>query len=214
MGRKSLVLALLAGLLAPSLARADDKWSTSVTGDGRVTWIDHPPTLSHINGTSLLPVTQPASPVYVAGLHFDLTAFDEPLALPLVGLDLAVGGGGYDGGAGGNDGMQPYHQDGPVWFMSLTLPGLGIGTSSSNFRWLVAVNPAIDLLETAGHFVLSDVDVDAKGDGLAFAIRARAEICFRGDEQSQWLCAVGGPTLLQGDRFLGGGYVGLGTMFR
>jgi hypothetical protein len=55
--------------------------------------------------------------------------------------------------------------------------------------------------------------VDQNGEGLAFSLRSRAELCLRNDEESHFVCVVAGPTILQGQNWLDGGYVGLGTIF-
>ena len=203
MRRTPLVLALALGSSVPAVARADDKWSLQARVDLRLTWIDHPPSLSQVNGTSLLPLTPSTGAADIVSLHGGVDLARAPLVFPLLGLDLGAGAGGYGGGA--------FSQDGPVWMMSLSLPGVGVGTSATSWRWMVAVTPAIDFLETSGHFVVNGANVTASGDGLAFALRSRAELCLRNGPKPPWVCVSGGPTLLQGERWLDGGWVGVGV---
>jgi hypothetical protein len=203
------LVAASVGPTALSTARADDKWGFDAAVDLGFKWIQTPPSLSQVNGTTVFPVAPASGPAYLLTLHGDVAARYGPLLVPLTGLELGVGGGSY----GGGDGPQAYHTDGPLSLVSLGLPGIGLGTTDSNFRFKVSVNPAIDYLSIPGHFVVQGVNVDTTGDGLAFSLRSRAELCFRGDESAPWLCLVGGPTLLQGNQWLDGGYVGLGSMF-
>jgi hypothetical protein len=201
-----LLLFFAATLGAPS-ARADG-WTLEVAADAGPRWLDHPPGLSQFSGVTLLPITTATDTAYFADVSARAHAALGVLELQLGSLELGVGADGYSAGAGAG----VLQQDGPLWLLTLGLPGAGMGVRTAGLRMTATVYAAVDYLDVAGHFTQQNANVTATGQGLSFSVRARFEFCLRGDPGDPWICAVGGPTLVQSDHWLDGAYLGLGVV--
>jgi hypothetical protein len=218
-GIKTALFVVALGSLVAAPARAQDEPSPGPDvpdhehavreADFGVAWIDRPPPLtlftSGRDGTRIggLPdnLVPGAAPLYLFTLHASFTLVRGPLVFPILGLGLGFGGGGYPDTTFGD---VSYHGN-VVGLASIELGGLGVRAEGRHVRAQATLIPSFDGFWQTGHVSDPSIDLDATGYGKAFALRARGELCLKHGDG--WLCAAGGPALIEGERFLDGGFL-------
>jgi hypothetical protein len=222
-GLKTALFVVAVGSLVAVPARAQDEPSPGPPAaesethgvrelDVGAAWLDRPPPLTLFTagkgGTRIggLPddLVHGASPLYLFMLHAGFTLTRGPFVLPIFGLGIGFGGGGYPDTTTYGD---VAYRGNLVGVASFELGGIGLRAEGRSVRGQATLVPSFDAFWQAGHLSDPSIDLDATGYGKAFALRARGELC--GKHGDSWLCVAAGPTLIEGERFLDGGFVAL-----
>jgi hypothetical protein len=187
--------------------------------DARLAWVDRPPPVTiKTPGKGGVPVEGlPSDFMSRDGTMFAetvgaslLLASPKPFVFPLFGLALGVGGGGY--ADHGTLGAATFDRNPTMLYGNVELPGVGLMADGPGWRGWAMLVPGVDFVTLYGRFHDASVAFDAEGDGVAFSLRFEVRGCARALAWTWW-CGAIGPTLVEGDTFLNGGFVSSGAMF-